>query len=136
MKVVCHREGLLAACQIAGAATATRDLKPVLRNLKAIVKEDRCTLMATDLELGIRLEVRGVKVEEPGEALLPTTRMISILRESVDEEMIVEAGPESASSMDSRTSSRCRAKIPRRFRTFLPSRRKSITNSPAACCGR
>ncbi len=94
MKVVCHREGLLAACQIAGAATATRDLKPILRNLKAIVKEDRCTLMATDLELGIRLEVRGVKVEEPGEALLPTSRMISILRESVDEEMTLDAGPE------------------------------------------
>ena len=40
----------------------------------AIVENDRCTLMATDLELGIRLDVRGIKVEEPGDALLPTTR--------------------------------------------------------------
>ena len=94
MKVVCHREGLLAACQIASVATASRDIKPVLKNLKAIVMEDRCILMATDLELGIRLEVRGVTVQEPGEALLPTTRLISILRESADEEMTVEAGPD------------------------------------------
>lgn len=94
MKVVCHREGLLSACQVAGVAVAARDLKPVLRNLKAVVEENRCTLMATDLELGIRLEVRGVRVEEPGEALLPSSRLIAILRESTDEEMTIEAGPE------------------------------------------
>lgn len=94
MKTVCHREGLLAACQLASAAVTSRDIKPVLRNLKAVVDKDRCILMATDLELGIRLEVRGVKVDEPGEALFPTARMISILRESADEELTVEAGPE------------------------------------------
>ena len=74
MKTICHREGLLSACQLASAAVAARDVKPVLKNLKALVAEDRCTLMATDLELGIRLEVRGIRVEEPGEALLPTAR--------------------------------------------------------------
>src|SRR6059036_3642844 len=94
MKVVCHREGLLSACQLASVAVASRDVKPVLRNLKAVVDDSRCTLMATDLELGIRLEVRGIKVEEPGEALLPTTRLISILREATDEEMTIEAGPD------------------------------------------
>src|SRR5437016_8971784 len=94
MKIVCHREGLLAACQLASAAIATRDVKPVLRNIKAIVDSDRCTLMATDLELGIRLEVRGIKVDEPGEALLPTGRLVNILRESTDEEMTIEAGPD------------------------------------------
>src|SRR5438552_15261642 len=92
MKIVCHREGLLSACQLASVAVAARDVKPVLRNIKAIVDNDRCTLMATDLELGIRLEVRGIKVEEPGDALLPTGRLISILREATDEEMTIEAG--------------------------------------------
>ncbi|MBM4070017.1 MAG: DNA polymerase III subunit beta [Planctomycetes bacterium] len=94
MKTVCHREGLLGACQLASAAITARDVKPVLRNLKAVVDSDRCILMATDLELGIRLEVRGVKVDEPGEALIPTTRMIAILRESADEELTVEATPD------------------------------------------
>jgi DNA polymerase-3 subunit beta len=91
MKATYHREGLLSAFQLASAAVASRDVKPILRNLKVITEGDRSTLMATDLELGIRLEVRGVKVEEPGEAILPTARMTAILRESTDEELHVEA---------------------------------------------
>ena len=91
MKAVCQREALLSACQLASAAVASRDVKPILKNLKAIVAADRCTLMATDLELGIRLEVLSVKVEEPGDAIIPAARMISILRESTDEELTVEA---------------------------------------------
>jgi len=91
MKAVCNREALLSACQLASVAVAARDVKPILKNLKAIVEPDRCTLMATDLELGIRLEVRSVKVDEAGDAIIPATRMLSILRESTDEELTVEA---------------------------------------------
>src|SRR6266481_5594753 len=91
MKVRCHREGLLSAVQLASAAVPSRDLKPVLKNIKIVADGDRCTLLATDLELGLRLEVRGLNVEEPGEALLPANRMLAILRESTDEEMSVEA---------------------------------------------
>src|SRR5215207_7198321 len=94
MKIVCHREGLLSACQLASVAVASRDVKPILRNLKAIVEGDRCTLMATDLELGIRLEVRGIQAQEPGEAILPASRMTAILRESTDEELKVDADSE------------------------------------------
>jgi DNA polymerase-3 subunit beta len=95
MRMVCHREGLLSACQLASVAVATRDVKPILKNLKAIAQDDRCTLMATDLELGIRLEVRGVQVQEPGEAILPAARLTAILRESGDEELNLEASPDS-----------------------------------------
>src|SRR5437588_10791756 len=91
MKAFCHREGLLSAFQLASAAVPSRDVKPVLRNLKAVAEEGRCTLMATDLELGIRLEVRGLQVQEPGEALLPAARLLAILRETQDEELSVEA---------------------------------------------
>jgi DNA polymerase-3 subunit beta len=91
MKAVCQREALLSACQLASAAVASRDVKPILKNLKAMVQTDRCTLMATDLELGIRLEVRSVKVDEPGDAIIPAAKMMSILRESTDEELTVEA---------------------------------------------
>src|SRR5713226_7305391 len=91
MKAVFHREGLLAASQLASAAIAARDVKPILRNLKASVDGDRCTLLATDLELGIRLDVRGVKVDETGDAILPAARMIAILREATDEELSLEA---------------------------------------------
>jgi DNA polymerase-3 subunit beta len=90
MKALYHREGLLAAVQLASAAIAARDVKPILRNLKVITDSDRSTLMATDLELGIRLEIRGVKVQEPGDAILPASRTLAILRESMDEELQME----------------------------------------------
>jgi DNA polymerase-3 subunit beta len=94
MKATFHREGLLQAFQLAGSAVASRDVKPILQNLKAIIEEERCTLMATDLELGVRLEVRGVKATQPGEAILPAARMTAILRESTDDELKVEADAE------------------------------------------
>jgi DNA polymerase III subunit beta len=91
MKAVCQREALLSACQLVGVAVAPRDVKPILKNIKAIVEPERCTLMATDLELGIRLEVRSVKVEEPGDAIIPAARMLSILREATDTEVTVDS---------------------------------------------
>jgi DNA polymerase-3 subunit beta len=91
MKVSCHREGLLAAVQLAAAAIPSRDLKPVLSNIKVSAADDHCILLATDLELGIRLEVRGVQVDEPGDALLPASRLQAILREAPDEMMAIEA---------------------------------------------
>ena len=78
MKVVCHRNELLPAFQQATVAAASRDAKPVLRNIKATVAADRCTLQATDLELGLRLEIQG-DVDEPGEVLLPAARLFSNL---------------------------------------------------------
>ena len=91
MKAVCPREGLLAACQLASVAVPSRDVKPILRNIKAVASKTGWTLMATDLELGLRLELRSVKVEKAGEALLPAGRLTSILRESTDDELTIEA---------------------------------------------
>jgi DNA polymerase-3 subunit beta len=91
MKVTCHREGLLSAVQLASVAMPARGVKPILSNFKAVADGDRCTVLATDLELGIRLEVRSVRVEEPGEAILPGARMLAILRESTDDELAIEA---------------------------------------------
>jgi DNA polymerase-3 subunit beta len=84
---------LLAACQLASVAVPSRDIKPILRNLKAVATQDRCTLLATDMELGIRLDVRGLVVEEPGEVILPAMRLINILREARDEELTLGADP-------------------------------------------
>ena len=91
MKAICDREGLLAATQLAAVALPARDVKPILRNFKAIAADGRCTIMATDLELGIRLDVQGLVIEEPGEAILPAHKLIAILRESRDAKLDVEA---------------------------------------------
>jgi DNA polymerase-3 subunit beta len=84
---------LLSACQLASVAIPARDVKPILKNLKAIAGEGRCTLKATDMEVGIRLDVQGLTIQEPGEAILPASRLIAILRESRDDELSIEADP-------------------------------------------
>ena len=47
--------------------------------------------MGTDLEVGIRYELAGVRVEEAGEAIFPVARLVEILRASTDEELSIEA---------------------------------------------
>lgn len=93
MKALCHREGLLSACQLVSAALPARDVKPILQNLKAVAGDGRCTLMATDMEVGIRLDVAGLTIQEPGEAILPAAKLLAILRESHDGELSIEADP-------------------------------------------
>jgi DNA polymerase III subunit beta len=89
--VNCQRDGLLTACQLVGVAVAARTTKPILSNIKAIAEADRLTLMATDLEIGIRYELRGVHVEDGGEAIFPAARLTSILRESPDADLSIDA---------------------------------------------
>src|SRR3954451_21794562 len=91
MKALCPRDSLLSAFQLASAAIPTREVKPILRNLKAIADAGRFTLMATDLELGIRLDVMGLTVQDPGEAMLPFQRLLAILRETREDTLSLEA---------------------------------------------
>ena len=82
MKVRCTKEPLLAALQSAAAVVPTRSPKPVLTNVKLEAGEGTAVLSATDLELGIRTEVEGVETSAPGAVLLPSGRLMAIIRES------------------------------------------------------
>jgi DNA polymerase-3 subunit beta len=94
MKAIYDREGLLNAFQLVSSVVPARSPKPILTNVKLVASKEHSILMATDLEVvGIRLEVRGVKLEEPGEALLPVAHLTSILRECTDQELRLEADP-------------------------------------------
>jgi DNA polymerase III subunit beta len=83
---------MLVALQLVNTAVAGHDHRPVLRNVKAIAAEDHCSLLATDLEIGIRRDLPGIPVDEPGEALLPAKRTLAIFREAQDEELLIESG--------------------------------------------
>lgn len=91
MKVTCNREKLLAAYQTAASVAPSRSPKPILQNVKIEVTPEATTLMATDLEVGIRVTVPGVEVETPGAAILPLARFGPILRESSDEMLHLES---------------------------------------------
>ena len=91
MKVTCDREKLLHAFQTAASVAPARSPKPILQNVKLEVRSDGATLMATDLEIGIRIDVPGLEVSVPGSVVLPISRFGSILRESSDEKLYLES---------------------------------------------
>jgi DNA polymerase-3 subunit beta len=55
------------------------------------VGADSATLLATDLEVGIRVEMPGLEVSAPGDIILPIDRFGLILRESSDEKIYLES---------------------------------------------
>ena len=70
MKIKCEREKLLAAFQLAAGVAPSRSPKPILQNVKIEAANNSAVLMATDLEIGIRIEIDEIDVEVPGDALL------------------------------------------------------------------
>jgi len=82
MKVRVTREPLLAAIQSAAAVVPSRSPKPVLTNVKFEADAGQAILSATDLEVGIRIEIEGVEVEAAGSVLLPASRLSAIVREA------------------------------------------------------
>lgn len=95
MKVSFHREKLLAAFQTAASVAPSRSPKPILQNVKMEVAGDKnsegtAVLSATDLQVGIRVEIGGLEAHAAGSAVLPVHRFGSILRESSDEILKVE----------------------------------------------
>ena len=91
MKITCHRETLTNAFGLAASIAPTRSPKEILQNVKLTAAGGRIVLTATDMEVGIRLELEeGVEIETEGTALLPVARTMAILRESNDETLTFE----------------------------------------------
>ena len=90
MKVECNREQLLAAVQSAGTVVPSRSPKEILKHLKLTVVEDTAVLMATDMDIGIRIEVPEIQVEAAGSVVLPVKEFGSLLREAADETLKIE----------------------------------------------
>ena len=91
MKALCKRKDLLAAFSMVSGVVPARSPKPILQNVKLVSDPELgTTLMATDLEVGIRHKVLGVNAYEPGSAILPTNKIQQILSSSGEDELEVE----------------------------------------------
>jgi len=91
MKISFSRPSFANAFQIAASVTSPRSPKEILTNVKVDASGEKVTLMATDSEAGIRIDLEDVEVMVPGKALLPVLRFGNILRESSDERLVVES---------------------------------------------
>jgi DNA polymerase-3 subunit beta len=94
MRFTCNRESLLAAFQTAATVVPARSPKVILKNVRIDVSPQSAMVMATDMEVGIRIEVADIEVESPGNFVAPVSLFGSILRESSDEKLRIEATPE------------------------------------------
>jgi DNA polymerase-3 subunit beta len=96
MKITCNRGALLDALSVTGNVVAARTPKPVLQCLKLTAGDDRLVVSATDLEVAIRFADTQVQIEKPGEALLPAEKLRDIVRESVDDTLVIEVSGDTA----------------------------------------
>ncbi|MEE2684786.1 MAG: DNA polymerase III subunit beta [Planctomycetota bacterium] len=87
MKLTCERDKLLGAFQVAATVAPSRSPKPILQCVKLEVKDSVATLMATDLEVGVRIAVEGVQADGDGAVILPVQVFGNILREGCDEKL-------------------------------------------------
>lgn len=90
MKLSCPRNVLQAAFSAVSGAVPARSPKEILRNVKLTLADGRATLLGTDEEVGIRVELPEVITESVGEVLLPTQRVMSILREVPEDVLQIE----------------------------------------------
>ncbi len=117
MKVTCERDKLFHAFQTAASVVPTRSPKPILQNVKMDVSASGATLMATDLEVGMRVELGGIEVQTPGSVVLPTARFGLILRESSDEKLHLETDGRGTVVRGQRSEFRLPAENPDEFPT-------------------
>ena len=90
MKLSCSRAALAAAFQTVSGVIPTRTPKPILQNVKLEAANGQAVLIGTDQEVGIRYRLAEANVEVAGEVLLPTNRVLSILREMQGDAVYLE----------------------------------------------
>ena len=90
MKLTANREALHHGFQRVGGVVSSTIQQPVYRNVKMQAVGDAVYLTATDLEVGLKLRVRNVRIDEEGVALVPPGRVSPILGATPDEEITIE----------------------------------------------
>jgi len=115
MKITCNREQLLVAFQTAATVAPARSPKSILRNIKLEVTNDSSILMATYMEIGIRIDVEGIEVQTPGSVLLPVSQFGSILRESNDQTLSIVADTQGTIVSGDRSEFKLSAESPDEF---------------------
>jgi len=115
MKISCDREQLLQAFQTVASVAPSRSPKPILQNVKLEATDESVTLLATDLEVGIRHQVSGVGIQSPGVVILSVTRFGSILRESTDQTLHLESDGSGTTIRGERSQFRLPAENPAEF---------------------
>lgn len=84
MKINCPRQSILSAVEAASTALG-KSPKEVLRCVKLDANSDEdVSVFGTDLDSGVRIQIAGVQVQQPGSCLIPAGRFIEWVKASPD----------------------------------------------------
>ena len=131
MKIVCQREKLWQGFQIVSPVASSRSPKQILQRVKLDVASEAATLMATNLEVGIRYQAAGVEIESPGAVILPVDKFSAILRESSDESFQIESDGQTTSVRGQRSQFKLSAEDPHEFPNIAGFEEESFYEVPA-----
>ena len=91
MKANFNRAALAEALGLLTSVAPSRTPKPILRCVQITAEDKEVRICATDLEVGINYSISEVQIEKAGEVIVPADRLNAIVRESVDEVLVLEA---------------------------------------------
>jgi len=91
MKVKFNRGVLQEALNLVASIVPSRTPKPILKCLRLSSEKDTVKISATDLEIGINYTLAQVEVERQGQIVVPADKITSIVRESADDILELEA---------------------------------------------
>lgn len=91
MKVNFQRSAFAECLSILASVVPARTPKPILRCVHINAQDSQVEIKATDLEVGINCIVSGVEVKEPGQIVIPADKLCSVVRESAEEVLTMEA---------------------------------------------
>lgn len=103
MKIKDKKENLLESIQLV-QITSPKTTLPILSNILIEAKEDKLTLISTDLELSIKVQSK-IEVLEEGSVCLPLRKLVDIIRElEKDEDVVIEIGENNCAVISSKDS--------------------------------
>lgn len=93
MEIKCRKQSLVKALQTVNAVATSRDVYPILENVKISALEKRLFFRATDLKISLTYDFPASQVEiaEEGELLVPALRLYNLVREIGDAEIVLKS---------------------------------------------
>jgi DNA polymerase III subunit beta len=93
VKLSLSTPGLLAQMQTATRVASTRASVQALSGVMIVAEDDRALLLATDMEVGLRIPLEG-DVLEPGSVVLPARLLLDVVRSLPGEIVTLELRPQ------------------------------------------
>jgi len=91
MKLRFNRQAMVDALSVVGSVTPVRSTKEILKCVRLQANADVLVLSATDMELGVRMAVTQVEVDDTGDTLVSAATLGKIVRECTDEILAIES---------------------------------------------